>query len=57
MSDSDDQKIAPPATHTEPPKVYLATCGVLCDAFLRARRDPPAEETAPAPAPLPGRKL
>ena len=57
MSDSDDQKIPPPATHTEPPKVYLATCGVLCDVFWWARRDPPAEETAPAPAPLPGRKL
>ena len=50
MSDSDDQKIAPSATHVEPPKVYLAACGVLCDVFWWARRNPPAEEPAPPPA-------
>jgi hypothetical protein len=36
-----------PATHVEPPKIYLAACGALCDIFWWARRDPPAEDPAP----------
>jgi hypothetical protein len=46
-----DDKIdsVPPLTHADPPKVYLPACGALCDVFWWARRDPPAEETAPLP--------
>jgi hypothetical protein len=40
---------APPSTHVEPPKIYLAACGALCDVFWWARRDPPAEEQAASP--------
>jgi hypothetical protein len=34
----------------EPPKIYLAACGALCDIFWWARRDPDADESAPPPA-------
>ena len=34
----------------EPPKIYLPACGVLCDVFWWARRNPPAEEQAPIAA-------
>ena len=39
-----------PAVPAEPPKIYIAACGVLCDIFWWARRDPPAEEPAPITA-------
>ena len=35
---------------TEPPKIYIPACGVLCDVFWWARRDPTAEQPAPIPA-------
>ena len=34
----------------EPPKIYIPACGVLCDVFWWARRDPSPEEPAPKPA-------
>jgi hypothetical protein len=34
----------------EPPKIYIPACGVLCDVFWWARRDPPAEPAAPIPS-------
>ncbi|HKN13037.1 MAG TPA: hypothetical protein VJX68_07550 [Candidatus Binatus sp.] len=40
---------SPPSTHVEPPKIYLAACGALCDIFWWARRDPACEEQAPLP--------
>jgi hypothetical protein len=48
----DDEKTAaadaqPASTHVEPPKIYFAACGALCDVFWWARRDPPAEDPAP----------
>jgi hypothetical protein len=50
----DDEKTAdtdapPTSTHVEPPKIYLAACGALCDIFWWARRDPPREDPAPLP--------
>jgi hypothetical protein len=36
------------ATQVEPPKVYFAACGVLCDIFWWARREP-ASEAQPLP--------
>ncbi|MGA9723530.1 MAG: hypothetical protein WBQ86_13815 [Candidatus Binatus sp.] len=51
----DDEKTAaadssaPPSTNVEPPKIYLPGCGVLCDVFWWARRNPPAGEPAPLP--------
>jgi hypothetical protein len=44
---SDPEKKIDPIV--EPPKIYLAACGALCDIFWWARRDPPAEEPAPSP--------
>jgi hypothetical protein len=38
---------APASTHVEPPHIFLPACGVLCDIFWWARRDPPAEDPAP----------
>jgi hypothetical protein len=38
---------APASTHVEPPQIFLPACGVLCDIFWWARRDPPAEAPAP----------
>jgi len=38
---------APPATRAEPPKIYVAACGVLCDLFWWARRNSP--DAAPHP--------
>jgi hypothetical protein len=32
-----------PATSIEPPKVYVAACGTLCDIFWWARRTPQTE--------------
>ena len=37
------------SSHAEPPKIYIPACGVLCDVFWWARRDPPAEPPAPLP--------
>jgi hypothetical protein len=34
---------------TEPPKIYIPACGVLCDVFWWARRDPSAEPPVPIP--------
>ena len=40
-----ENKTAPDSsTSTEPPKIYVAACGTLCDIFWWARRNPPAEE-------------
>jgi hypothetical protein len=39
-----------PAAPAEPPKIYIPACGVLCDVFWWARRDPSAEAPAPIPA-------
>jgi hypothetical protein len=33
----------------EPPKIFIPACGVLCDVFWWARRDPPSEEQLPPP--------
>jgi len=49
MSDSGEKKITPPSAQVEPPKIYLAACGVLCDIFWWARRDPAADEQSPPP--------
>jgi hypothetical protein len=46
MPSGPDKKIDPAA---EPPKIYLATCGALCDIFWWARRNPPAEDQATPP--------
>jgi hypothetical protein len=57
---SDDKAAAPDSllvpTQVEPPKVYFAACGALCDIFWWARRDAPVEERAPSPAPLAEKK-
>ena len=47
---------APASTHVEPPKVYLPACGVLCDIFWWARRNPPSEEQGPVTAPAARKK-
>jgi hypothetical protein len=53
MSDSDTKTAArdsaPAATHVEPPEIYVPACGVLCDIFWWARRNPAAEEAAALP--------
>jgi hypothetical protein len=53
MLPEDENKTAAPdsSTSTEPPKIYFAACGTLCDIFWWARRDPPAEPQAPAISP------
>lgn len=39
-------------TNVEPPKIYVASCGVLCDIFWWARRNPePAPPAADKPTP------
>jgi hypothetical protein len=38
MSFSSEKKIA--SVDPEPPKIYIASCGVLCDIFWWARRKP-----------------
>jgi hypothetical protein len=51
MPSDNQKKTAAPdvSTSTEPPKIYFAACGTLCDIFWWARRNPPAEEPlAPA---------
>jgi hypothetical protein len=54
LSDSDDKTTATDSstllTQVEPPKIYIPACGVLCDVFWWARRDPLAEPPAPIPA-------
>jgi hypothetical protein len=51
-SDNENKTAAPDvSTSTEPPKIYFAACGTLCDIFWWARRDPPAEPQAPAGLP------
>jgi hypothetical protein len=45
--DRENKNAAPPlSTHVEPPKIYHAACGAVCDIFWWARRDPPAEDPA-----------
>jgi len=40
------------ADSVEPPKIYIPSCGVLCDIFWWARRTPePPAPTADKPAP------
>ena len=46
-----DQNVAPTepekkVVDSEPPKIYIPACGVLCDVFWWARRDSPAEPPA-----------
>ena len=55
MLPEDENKTAAPdaSTSTEPPKIYFAACGTLCDIFWWARRNPPAEPQAPAVSPPP----
>jgi hypothetical protein len=50
MSVDDKTDSAPRSTHAEPPEIYIPACGVLCDVFWWARRDPPAEQPATIPA-------
>jgi hypothetical protein len=52
-NENENKAAAPDAsTSTEPPKIYFAACGTLCDIFWWARRNPPAEEPqAPAVSP------
>jgi hypothetical protein len=38
------------AAHVEPPKIYIPACGVLCDIFWWARRDPSTDKQDPLPA-------
>jgi hypothetical protein len=46
----DDKTAAPDAsTQVEPPKIYLPACGVLCDIFWWARRDPSGAAQSSAP--------
>ncbi len=53
MSDPADKTnapdVSPPSNPAEPPKIYLASCGALCDVFWWARRDPAAEEPVTPP--------
>jgi len=46
----------PPSAQVEPPKIYLAACGALCDVFWWARRNPPGEDPAPAPVLADGKR-
>jgi hypothetical protein len=47
-----ENKTAPDSsTSTEPPKIYVAACGTLCDIFWWARRNPPAEPPVVSPPP------
>lgn len=50
-----ENKTAAPdgSTPTEPPKIYFAACGTLCDIFWWARRNPPTDGQAPALSPPP----
>jgi hypothetical protein len=36
-----DTVIEPPIERADPPKVYIASCGTLCDVFWWARRRSP----------------
>ena len=47
---SDSEKKIEAIDSVEPPKIYIAACGALCDIFWWARRDPSAEAPAPIPA-------
>jgi hypothetical protein len=47
MPSEPEKKIVPAV---EPPKIYLPACGVLCDVFWWARRDPSPEQSAPIAA-------
>jgi hypothetical protein len=38
-----------PSTQAEPPRIYFAACGAMCDIFWWARRNPTAEESQPLP--------
>ncbi len=43
VAESPGEESNPPERRKSPPKVYLPSCGVLCDVFWWARRkdDPP----------------
>jgi len=41
-----DEKAPAPV---EPPKIYFAACGAMCDIFWWARRNPPDDQPQPAP--------
>jgi hypothetical protein len=45
----DDKSAARDTSHVEPPKIYIAACGALCDIFWWARRDPATEDQAALP--------
>jgi hypothetical protein len=44
MNHDEKTAAAEASTQVEPPKVYLPACGVLCDIFWWARRNPPSPE-------------
>ncbi len=46
MPQDDKTDSTTPSSRVEPPKIYLPACGVLCDVFWWARRNPPVEEPA-----------
>ncbi|MGA6970729.1 MAG: hypothetical protein WBY93_03800 [Candidatus Binatus sp.] len=50
---ADDKTAAPdcstPSTPAEPPRIYFAACGAMCDIFWWARRIPPGDEPQPLP--------
>jgi hypothetical protein len=52
---SESEKEIVTAVAAEPPKIYIPACGVLCDVFWWARRDPSAIQ-APAPDSSSGKK-
>jgi len=49
MLPDDDNEPGPvsPKTRVDPPKVYFAACGALCDIFWWARRGPDAAQPPP----------
>ncbi|MGC2303825.1 hypothetical protein [Candidatus Binatus sp.] len=49
MPSEDKKPSVEVSSHVEPPKIYHAACGVLCDIFWWARRDPAAEDPPPPP--------
>jgi len=49
MPPEDKKPAVDSSAQVEPPKIYLPACGVLCDIFWWARRNPPSEEKAASP--------
>jgi hypothetical protein len=43
---------SPPVTPVEPPKIYFAACGVMCDIFWWARSNPPRADEVTVAAPF-----